>query len=102
MSVFQTALDAIFYDSNMAKDGVYTPPLGSPVAVRTILKRLDKDSAVFSAEAQLSELLADIRQSELAQPVEGATLEIESVTYIVRTFKLDREQLVWRLGLNQA
>lgn len=101
MSVFSTIIDSLFADENLARDAVYTPPAGLPVAVRVILKTAENLQPSFTASAVVGEVIADLRVSEVAAPAENGVLTVAGKNYVIRNTRIDREGLVWRCGLSE-
>lgn len=98
--MFETMLAAPF--AVFGEAATYTAPAsGSPaVALRVIRREAPRDVALgFSGAALPAATMADVRVSDLAQPVEGAALAIGAASYRVRSFDRDSERLVWRLDL---
>ena len=80
MSVFAAALDALFADVHLARDGVYTDEGGAPSLVRAIL-----------------------RLAEVASPRPGDRIEIDGEAFLIQGEPVrDRERLVWTVDLRPA
>ena len=100
MTVFDTAIDLLFGDINLALDGTYTPDGGSAASVRVILSIEDDPTDVFNARKVVRKISADIRTSQLAASAAGDVLVIGSDTYTVANpQKNDADQLVWTMDL---
>jgi len=100
MTVFNTAIDTLFFDDNLAIDAIYTPSAGSPVSVRTIKTIEDDPTDVFAGRQVVKKIKADIRCSEIATVAAGDKLLIELTTYTVTNPQIkDNDQLVWSMEL---
>lgn len=104
MSVFSTAIDAIFTDPNMAVDAVWKSRKVAPgVACRLIRKRPDEMTEFGGAQIVSSTILADVRVSEVADPKPGDRIEIGADWFDIQGKpRRDREQLVWTMELIPA
>jgi hypothetical protein len=101
MTVFDTAIDTLFNDDNLAVDAIYTPDGGgAPVSVRTIKTIEDDLTDVFSGRQVVKKIKADIRVSEVATVAAGGELLIGSTTYKVTNPQIkDSDQLIWSMEL---
>lgn len=83
MTVFDTAIDTIYGDDNLAVNATYTPLGGSGAAVRVIIDH-DVD-LVLMAQSDVADRRAviSVRKSEAASPGKGDTFLIGAVTYTV-------------------
>ncbi len=103
MTAFAAAIDALFADTNLASDAVYTPADGEPKTVRVIARRSDElvgfgDTRIHSATA-----VFDVRVSEFPAPAEGDTLEIDGETFVLQGEPVrDRDRLIWTLDTRPA
>src|SRR6185437_5469851 len=99
MSVFQTALDALF-SSPLALAADYYPAAGMPVkGVMIVWAAPDEAFAGPGAGAVAPARTAQLRATEIADPQEGDSLVVAGVTYTVASRSLDRLGLLWRLEL---
>lgn len=104
---FARTIDVCFRTFGVPAD--YAPPGGAAVSVMVIASRgavvdsgLVRAGFRLDAGAQATALMVDVRRSEIAEPVAGATLTIESKVYPVRWIgELDPERLVWPLTLGK-
>lgn len=100
MTAFAAAADALFVDPHLSVAATYTPAAGSPLDVRVIWSKPDEVWHGLQTGLVAPKLVADLRVSDVADPAEGDTIEIEGVTYTVDGAPMrDRERLVWKLGL---
>lgn len=83
MTIFDTAIDTLFNDDNMAVDAIYTPVAGGPVSVRVILTEgVEIASAGFS-DVSDRRTVVGIRNSEIDSPGRGDTILVGAITYTV-------------------
>ena len=102
MTVFATALDALYRAHPEAVAATYTPLTGAPVAVK-VIRAVDSvdDSGRFSAGGTVHDRnVIHVRKSQIALPVRGASLTIGSDTLIIdEDPQLDVEGLQWTFGV---
>lgn len=83
MTAFDTAIDTLFADQNMAVDATYTPDGGAPVSVRVILDHdVDLIGLGFSDITDRRTVIG-IRKSEIAAPGRNDTILVGATTYTV-------------------
>lgn len=100
MTVFDTAIDTLFTNSDLAVDATYSPAAGGSSSVRVIVSHIEEPTDVFNAGAVVLKSIADIRVSDVALPVQGDGLAIGSDTYtITNPQKKDANQLIWTMEL---
>lgn len=93
---FAAALDVLFTAAGSAA-AEYQAPDGSPVPVRVITWTPDQDVPVGSGSVRGSGKMLDLRLSEVADPVEGATITMGAEAFeIIAEPELDSEGLTWR------
>ena len=98
MTAFQEMIDALFADSAMARDIVYTPVAGTPQTIRTVIKSPDRVIDVRDIAIHTPTLVVNVRVSDVATPQEGDTLTIGTLLYAVQGEPVwDTENLVWTL-----
>jgi hypothetical protein len=98
MTAFQEMIDALFADSAMARDIVYTPVAGLPQTIRAVIKSPDRVIDVRDIAIHTPTLVVDVRVSDIATPQEGDTLTIGTLLYVVQGEPVrDAENLVWTL-----
>lgn len=97
---FYTAVDSLFR-SVLAVDATYTPSGGDPAAVRAVTRTPAQDLAAQVTGINRPAYAADIRVSEVTQPVEGDVLTIGSDSFRVRRYSYDSHKLVWQLDLDK-
>jgi hypothetical protein len=98
MSAFQEMIDALFSDSALARDIVYTPVSGTARTIRAVIKSPDRIVDVREMAIHTPTLVVDVRVSDVPDPNEGDTLSIGALTYVVQGEPVrDTENLVWTL-----
>lgn len=103
MTAFAAALDALFADTHLARDVVYTAEGGAPSLVRAILRRPDDVTSFGEARLWSETTRLDLRVTEVAAPRPGDRVEIEDEAYLVQGEPVrDRERLIWTLDLRPA
>jgi hypothetical protein len=98
MSAFQEMIDALFSNSALARDVLYTPVAGTPKTIRAVIKSPDRIVDVREMAIHSPTLVVDVRVSDVPDPGEGDTLTIGTLTYVVQGEPVrDAENLVWTL-----
>ena len=98
MSAFQEMIDALFSNSSLAQDIVYTPVAGTPKTIRAVIKSPDRIVDVREMAIHTPTLVVDVRVSDIATPQEGDTLTIGTLLYAVQGEPVrDAENLIWTL-----
>jgi hypothetical protein len=104
MTVFAAAMDTLFADPNLARDALYRAggaDLG--IAVRLIVRRPDRIGDFGETRIASETATFDVRTSEIAEPAEGDTVEIDGVTHVIQDTPMrDAEQLVWTIEARRA
>lgn len=99
MGALDAGLDTLF-QSELAFDGYYTPSGGPAVPVRLMRQAPDVDTDLLGhgSKIQQKTLIFELRASEVAQPVNGATITIgTAVTRITNVTMKDPRRAVWSL-----
>jgi hypothetical protein len=98
MSAFQEMIDALFSDSALARDIVYTPVSGTARTIRAVIKSPDRIVDVREMAIHTPTLMVDVRVSDVPDPNEGDILTIGPLLYAVQGEPVrDTENLVWTL-----
>jgi hypothetical protein len=98
MTAFQEMIDALFSNSSLAQDIVYTPVSGTPKTIRAVIKSPDRIVDVREMAIHTPTLVVDVRALDVPDPGEGDTLTIGMLIYAVQGEPLrDTENLVWTL-----
>jgi hypothetical protein len=98
MSAFQEMIDALFSNSSLAQDIVYTPVAGTARTIRAVIKSPDRIVDVREMAIHTPTLMVDVRVSDVPDPNEGDILTIGPLLYAVQGEPVrDAENLVWTL-----
>jgi hypothetical protein len=98
MSAFQGMIDALFSDSALARDVLYTPVAGTARTIRAVIKSPDRIVDVRDIAIHTPTLVVDVRVSDVPVPNEGDILTIGTLLYAVQGEPVrDAENLVWTL-----
>jgi hypothetical protein len=99
VTVFAAMFETLFANADMAVDAVWRRAgTGAPVAVRLVAARPDEVFDLGGTRLRRNLSKFQIRQSELADPLEGDTFEIGADLYRVQGQPVaDRDRLIWSL-----
>ena len=98
MSAFQEMIDALFSNSSLARDVLYTPVAGTARTLRAVIKSPDRIVDVREMAIHTPTLVVDVRVSDVLDSNEGDTLTISALTYVVQGEPVrDTENLIWTL-----
>jgi hypothetical protein len=97
MTVFATAIDALFADPNLGRDAVYRAGGADPgIPVRAILRRPDQIGTFGETRLATETLVIEVRVNDVAAPGEGDTIELDGTVYVLQGEPIrDAERLVW-------
>jgi hypothetical protein len=98
-SAFAAAIDALFADPNLAAEALCRAGGADPgIPVRVIVRRPDRIGDFGETRIASETETFDVRTSEIAKPVEGDTLEIDGIRYVIQGEPLrDSERLIWTI-----
>ena len=103
MDAVAMALHALFADSNIARDAVYTPEGGAPQLIRVVTRRADDITNFGDARLWSETTRVDFRVAEVANPRPGDRIEIDGDAFLIQGEPVrDRERLVWTVELRPA
>lgn len=109
MTAFDTMIDDLFADQNMAADAVYTPAGGSAVTVRILQAAPIEAIGGFEVKAVASKLQVQIRISQASDLAEGDQLVVAAVqpwlpagTYKIMAPEADDDRLCWTASLRKV
>ena len=100
MSAAATAIDVLFADANISRDGVYTAEGGTPTLVRVIPRRPDEVTGFGETRIWSETTRIDLRVADVATPRPGERIEIDGEAFLIQGEPVrDRERLVWTVDL---
>ena len=100
MSAAATAIDVLFADANISRDGVYTAEGGTPTLVRVITRRPDEVTSFGETRIWSETTRIDLRVADVANPRPGDRVEIDGDAFLIQGEPVrDRERLVWTVDL---
>jgi hypothetical protein len=103
MSSVATAMDALFADSNIGTEAIYTAGGGSPVLVRVVARRADSVTGFGEAKLWSETQRFDLRVSEVANSRPGDRLEINGEAFLIQGEPVrDAERLIWTIDVHPA
>ena len=103
MTAAATAIDVLFADANISRDGVYTAEGGAPVLVRVIPRRPDEVTGFGETRIWSETTRIDLRVSEVPSPRPGERIEIDGEAFLIQGEPVrDRERLVWAVDLQSV
>jgi len=103
MTAFAAALDALFADSNIGENAVYTSDGGAPVLVRVVSRQADAITDFGDARLWSETTRLDLRVAEVPNPCPGDRIEIDGAAFLIQGEPVrDRERLVWAVDLRPA
>ena len=103
MNAVAIAMDALFADSNIGTEAIYTAGSGNPVLVRVVARRGDRITGFGEAKLWSETQRFDLRVSEVASPRPGDRVEIDGEAFLIQGEPVrDPERLVWTVDLRPA
>ena len=100
MSAFEVALDALFADTHLGRDVIYTADGGAQMLVRAIMRRPDDVTSFGETRIWSETTCLDLRTSEVQNPKPGDRIEIDGEAFLIQGEPVrDRERLIWTLDL---
>ena len=100
MTIFDTAIDTLFSDVNLAVSATYSPAVGAPVAVQAIKTSTEDRTGLFDGGHVVRKQKLNIRVSEVATVASGDQVTIGAVTYSITNPQIkDDNQLIWSMEL---
>ena len=100
MSAAATAIDVLFADGNLARDGVYTAAGGTPVLIRVVTRRADEVTGFGETRLWSETTRIDLRVADVGNPRPGERVEIDGEAFLIQGEPVrDRERLVWTVDL---
>jgi hypothetical protein len=103
MNAVAIAMDALFADSNIGTEAIYTPGGGTSVLVRVVARRADSVTGFGEAKLWSETQRFDLRVSEVAAPRPGDRIEIDNEAFLVQGEPVrDPERLIWSIEARPA
>lgn len=103
MSAFAAAVDLLFADQNIGRDGIYIAEGGAPMLVRVVSRQADAISDFGDARLWSETTRVDLRVAEVVTPRPGDRVEIDGDAFLIQGEPVrDRERLVWIVDLRPA
>ena len=103
MTALNAALDALYADSNIARDAVYIAEGGTPQLVRVVARRADDITGFGDARIWSEATRIDLRVAEVPGPRPGDRIEIDGEAFLIQGEPVrDRERLIWTVDLRPA
>ena len=98
-----SAIAALFADSNIARDAIYTADGGTPELVRVVTRRADEITGFGEARLWSETTRIDLRVAEVSTPRPGDRIELDGEAFLIQGEPVrDRERLVWTVALRPA
>jgi hypothetical protein len=98
MSVFNTAIQALFNDRNLAVDATFIPQVGVSKPVRVITRAPDVYHNVGQSVIETPSLVLEVQVADCPTLCEGDQFLIDSDTYTVQGEpRRDSERLIWQV-----
>ena len=98
MSVFETAIQTLFNDRNLAVDATFIPQVGVSKAVRVITRAADVYQNAGQSVIETPSLVLEVRVTDCPAVNQGAQFIIEATTYTAQGEpRRDSERLVRQL-----
>ncbi len=103
MNAVAIALDALFADTNIGTEAIYTAGGGIPVLVRVVARRADSITGFGEAKLWSETQRFDLRVSEVAAPRPGDRIEIDGEAFLIQGEPVrDPERLFWSIEARPA
>jgi len=103
MSVFATAIAALFADPNLGVDAIFTPVSGGSKTVRVITQAPDLFQPVGQSFIETPSLVLVVQVTDCPTLAQGDQFSIAAVNYKVQGEpRRDAERLVWQVDCYAA
>ena len=97
---FALALDALFTDTHLGRDVIYTADGGTQTLVRAIVRRPDDVTGFGETRIWSETTRLDLRTSEVQNPKPGDRIEFDGEAFLIQGEPVrDRERLIWTLDM---
>ncbi|MEQ1788829.1 MAG: hypothetical protein ABL857_00145 [Rickettsiales bacterium] len=96
MNAFNTAISALFNDSNLSKPAFFLPILGINQNIRVITRSPDLFQDVGQSLIETPTMIVEVQIADCPSITAGDQFMIDGITYSVQgTPRRDSERLVW-------
>jgi hypothetical protein len=96
MNAFNTAISALFNDSNLSKPAFFLPILGTNQNIRVITRSPDLFQDVGQSIIETPTMIVEVQIADCPSITAGDQFMIDGITYSVQgTPRRDSERLVW-------
>ena len=103
ISAFASAMEILFTDPNIGRDGIYIADGGAPLLVRVVSRQADAITDFGDARLWSETTRVDLRVAEITAPRPGDRLEMDGDAFLIQGEPVrDRERLVWTVDLRPA
>ena len=100
MTVFATAIAALFADPNLASDATFIPQNGANASVRVIIRAPDAFQKVGSSVIDTPTQMLEVRLTDCPSLMQGDRFLVGQTTYVVQGEpKRDELQLTWQVDV---
>ncbi len=103
MSVFDTAMQVLFADKNLAIDATFIPTLGANKEVRVVTRAPDVYQNIGQSVVHTPSLVLEVQVSDCPTLVAGDIFLIDKIKYVVQGApRRDSERLTWQVDCYEA
>lgn len=103
MSVFDTAMQVLFADKNLAIDATFIPTLGANKEVRVVTRAPDLYQNIGQSVVQTPSFVLEVRVIDCPTLVAGDLFLINKIKYVVQGApRRDSERLTWQVDCYEA
>lgn len=103
MSVFDTAMQVLFADTNLAIDATFIPTLGANKEVRVVTRAPDLYQNIGQSVIHTPSFVLEVRVIDCPTIIEGDIFLIDKIKYVVQGApRRDSERLTWQVDLYAA
>lgn len=103
MSVFDTAMQVLFADKNLAIDATFIPTLGANKEVRVITRAPDLYQNIGQSVVQTPSFVLEVQVADCPTIVSGDLFLIDKIKYVVQGVpRRDIERLTWLVDCYEA
>lgn len=100
MNVFDTAMQALFADANLAIDATFIPATGANREVRVITRAPDVYQNIGQSVVHTPSLVLEVQVADCPTLVAGDIFLIDKIKYVVQGApRRDSERLTWQVDL---